>query len=144
MLDDVDKLIDLDEDVVNEWEDMYIETGFKIYRSRWFCCHENRRWSCMLFTEVNVITIWNGKSRMTTSILFHHFIVLLREITWKFSKKSMTFIYTTLIEREKQWSLNIVWLEIVQHCLQQQWKSREKCRNVYCWSWSTPGSLRTS
>ena len=34
MLDDVVKLIDLDEDVVNEWEDMYIETGFKIYRSR--------------------------------------------------------------------------------------------------------------
>ena len=34
MVDDEDELIDLDEDEVNEWEDMYFETGFKIHRRR--------------------------------------------------------------------------------------------------------------
>ena len=30
---------------------------------------------------------------MTTSILFHHFIVLPREIIWKCSQKSMSHLY---------------------------------------------------
>ena len=71
----------------------------------------------------------NMESLMTTSILFHHFIVLSREITTKCSQKSMTVIYTTLIQNKKHWSLHIVWLEIVQHPLQKQSKSRENLNN---------------